>query len=324
MKALVLVFVVVAVALPCAHADSIVYTANQDWFSRIYVLDLGGSVERYFEYEFYRFCGMEIVDGEVYLAEAFAPRVLRVDLDTGDLEVIVDDWTLYYFYDVAYDGTFFYVDEWDLNRYFFSGIKDGVAGFDENVLGMAWDGEHLLTLDDSNLVKCWDVSAWPSVVEVPELAFAPPSAACRGLFYDGEAFWTAESIEGELGKIYRFTHDGSVLRMWDEPTYQGWGAGVVRSAGVEPPGAAEVSLEPIRPNPVASRATVRFSLPEPARVSLRIFNAAGELIDTVASGDFEAGSHELAWDASQCASGIYFARLEAGGKVHLRRALVLR
>jgi len=324
MKTLLLAAAVLTVALSCAEADFIVYTANQGWLSRVYVLDMGGSVDRFFEYEFYHFCGVEVVDGEVYLAEAFAPRVLKIDLDTGDLDVIVDDWTLYYFYDVAYDGTFFYVDEWDLNRYWLSGVKDGTAGFDEGVLGMAWDGEHLWTLDDTNLIKCWDVAGWPAVVELPELAFAPPSAACRGLFYDGEAFWTAESIEESLGRIYRFSHGGAVLRMWDEPAYQGWGACVVRSTDLTPTDAVSISLEPIRPNPVASSATVRFSLPAPSRVALRIYNVAGEVVATVASGDFTAGRHEVAWDACAAASGVYVARLEAGGEVGLRKVLVLR
>jgi len=48
---------------------------------------------------------LEIVDGELYAAEAFAPRLERVNLQTGDLEGIIDDWSLYYFYDVAWDGT---------------------------------------------------------------------------------------------------------------------------------------------------------------------------------------------------------------------------
>jgi hypothetical protein len=47
------------------------------------------------------------VDGQLYVAEAFAPRVYKVDPATGDLQVFIDDWSLYYFYDVAFDGTYF-------------------------------------------------------------------------------------------------------------------------------------------------------------------------------------------------------------------------
>jgi outer membrane protein assembly factor BamB len=108
-------FVVAAPAVALAE-DTMVFTANQDFLSRIYLLDTDGSVITYHEYAFYRWVGMEVVDGELYVAEAFAPRVYKVDPVSGDLQVFIDDWSLFYFYDVAFDGTYFYVDEWDLNR----------------------------------------------------------------------------------------------------------------------------------------------------------------------------------------------------------------
>jgi hypothetical protein len=122
-------------------ASEIIFTANQSWLSRIYVLDEGADVLAFHEYDFYRFTGMEVVGGELYIAEAFAPRLYKVDPYSGDLEVIIDDWSLYYFYDVAFDGEYFYVDEWDLNRYDIDGNYAGTASFDENVLGCAWDGQ---------------------------------------------------------------------------------------------------------------------------------------------------------------------------------------
>jgi len=211
--------------------EVIVFTANQGFMSRIYLLRMDGSVITYFQYDPYRFVDLEVVDNEVYASEAFAPRVLKVDLHTGDLDVIVDDWSLYYFYGLAFDGTYWYLDEWDLNKYEFDGTKVGVASFDEEVMGSAWDGEYLWTLnDDENRVKCWSVSSWPLMVEVPGKGFSPPSGACRGLWFDGEYFWTAESIEETLGQIYRFDYDGTIVDRWLAPAFRGWGAGVVRTA----------------------------------------------------------------------------------------------
>jgi hypothetical protein len=208
--------------------DIIVYTAHQGFLSRIYLLEPDGSVITYFHYDNYFFADLEVVDNELYAAEAFAPRVLKVDLYTGDLEVIVDDLWLYYFYGVVFDGTHWYVDEWDLNRYEFDGTKDGVASFDEEVAGAAWDGTWLWTLnDDHNLIKCWDISAWPTLTEITANRFTPPSADCRGLWFDGEYLWTAESIDGALGKIYRFDFSGEVVDEWLEPGFRGWGAAVI-------------------------------------------------------------------------------------------------
>jgi hypothetical protein len=212
----------------CSSAeDLIVYTAHQGFDSRIYLMHMDGTVERYWEYANFRIVDLEVVGGEVYVAEAFAPRADRLDLDTGDLEVIIDDWSLFYFYDLAFDGDFFYVTEWDLNRYDVTGVKDGTASFDVEVMGSAWDGSHLWTLDDAGLIRCWDLSGWPTVTEIPDNAFAPPSPRCRGLFFDGENFLSAESVDGAVGFIYEFDHAGKVTGQWLEPAFDGWGAAIV-------------------------------------------------------------------------------------------------
>jgi hypothetical protein len=160
--------------------------------------------------------------------------VYKVDIADGSLETIIDDWSLFYLYDVAFDGSYFYVNEWDLNRYELDGTKDGVAAFDGSVMGSAWDGTHFWTLDDENHMRCWDTSTWPAVTAVPANDFAPPSPSCRGLWHDGESFWTAESLDGALGRIYRFDEQGTVIREWIEPAFNGWSACVVRAdAAVE-------------------------------------------------------------------------------------------
>ncbi len=227
-KALLFVLVAFPFWRPsCAHAEDVmVYTAHQDWPSRIYVLRMDGSVVHYFEYWYYRFVDTEVVNNELYAADAFAPRVYRVDLATGNLNVVIDDWTLYYFYGLAFDGTYFYVDEWDLNRYDINGDKDGTAPFDEDVMGAAWDGEYYWALDDGGQITCWDITGWPTVIEMPGNAFSAPTADCRGLWFDGGYFWSAESKE-LLGYIYKFDYEGQVVAQWLQPAFSGWSACVI-------------------------------------------------------------------------------------------------
>lgn len=316
------------VAAPAFAGDAMVYTAHQDWPSRIYVLQMNGSVHHYFEYDFYRFTGVEVVNGKLYVAEAFAPRVYTVDLNTGDLDVFIDDWSLYYFYDVACDGTYFYVDEWDLNRYDMDGNRVGMASFDEYVLGSAFAGGFYWTLNDLNQIRCWDLSGWPSVVEVPGNAFAPPTPECRGLWFDGQHFWTAESRE-RLGQIYKFDTDGRVVEQWTEPAFSGWGACVVPdfATGVDTPlatGGRNFQLEPIFPNPVRTSATIRFTLPRAAHAQLTIHDATGRLVSTLLSADLKPGTREVPWSTGALGSGVYFWRLEAEGEISSRKMVVAK
>ncbi len=241
--------------------DMIIFTANQDWLSRIYLLNLDGSVYTYFEYDFFRFVDMEVVDNEVYVADAFAPRVYKLDLSTGSPDLIIDDWSLYYFYGLAFDGSYFYVDEWDLNRYDINGDKDGVASFDQTVFGSAWDGTYLRTLGDDSLVRCWDVSGWPNMVEVPANSFTPPSGACRGLWFDGRNYWSAESLDGVLGKIYVFDNVGTVVTQFDEPAFNGWGACMVK--GNRPPSAPDQPSPGDSTHHVATDVTLTWNASDP-------------------------------------------------------------
>lgn len=209
-----------------AVADTvIVFTANQGLLSRIYVLERDGRVRRHFEYAFYAFSDLEVVDDEVYAVDWVAPRLYKVDIDTGDLEVIIDDWSLLSMYDVAFDGTYFYCNEWSLNRYDLTGHWDDSTSFPgSHIRGGAWDGIHYWTMDDGGQMRCWDLDGWPQVEELPELAFSAPSGACRGLWFDGQHFWTAESLEDLVGRIYRFDHEGAVVESIRAPAYRGYAA----------------------------------------------------------------------------------------------------
>jgi len=228
MKIKYLIFVLIAFAqnIYSQSTDAIIFTANQDFLSRIYVLKMDGTVHNYFQYDFYRFVDMEVVNNELYANDAFAPRMYKVDPNTGDLDLIIDDWSLFYFYGLAFDGTYFYVDEWDLNRYDTNGNYNGTASFSEEVYGSAWDGINFWTLGDENIIKCWDISNWPTVTALPDSNFVPPSDSCRGLWYDGEYYWSAES-GATVGKIYKFNRNGNIVQQWNEPAFSGWSACVI-------------------------------------------------------------------------------------------------
>jgi photosystem II stability/assembly factor-like uncharacterized protein len=77
-------------------------------------------------------------------------------------------------------------------------------------------------------------------------------------------------------------------------------------------GTATFKLSQNYPNPFNPATTIEFVLPQPAFVTLKIFNLLGEEVATLAAEKLAAGKHKRVWEAKGLASGIYTYRLEAG------------
>ena len=93
--------------------------------------------------------------------------------------------------------------------------------------------------------------------------------------------------------------------------------------GAETP--ASFRLHANYPNPFRDATTIRFDLPAPAEVTVTIYNVLGAEIASLATDRaYSAGSHELLWDSSQAASGVYFCRIIAGSASASRKLLLVR
>ena len=78
------------------------------------------------------------------------------------------------------------------------------------------------------------------------------------------------------------------------------------------------------PNPFNATTHIFFSLPEPQPASLTIYDLLGRKIITLADDYLRAGGHNIAFDASDLASGIYFYRLQAGETIETKRMVLLK
>lgn len=65
------------------------------------------------------------------------------------------------------------------------------------------------------------------------------------------------------------------------------------------------------PNPFNPTTTIQFQLPQPAQVTLKIFDPLGKEIETLLEGQLPAGRYERIWQAAHLPSGIYFYELSA-------------
>jgi hypothetical protein len=78
------------------------------------------------------------------------------------------------------------------------------------------------------------------------------------------------------------------------------------------------------PNPFNSSTTISFTLNQPGIVTLSVYNIQGQRIAELFRGIRQAGEHSITWDASDYPSGIYFARLEAGGSSKTAKMVLLK
>jgi hypothetical protein len=83
------------------------------------------------------------------------------------------------------------------------------------------------------------------------------------------------------------------------------------------------------PNPFSASTAIGFNIPADTHVRVEIFDVNGAHIATVVDGYLEAGPQELRWSAGNrdkhnFGSGVYFARIQAGGAVQTRKMVLLR
>ncbi len=94
-------------------------------------------------------------------------------------------------------------------------------------------------------------------------------------------------------------------------------------------GGASTKLYDPAPNPASGSVDVTYALAFPGRVSLAIYNIAGQKIRTLLDQEQGSGRYALSWNrkdnlGNRVADGVYFCRLQAGGEVFTKKLTLLR
>jgi hypothetical protein len=66
----------------------------------------------------------------------------------------------------------------------------------------------------------------------------------------------------------------------------------------------------VSPNPFTKLTTIRYTVPVAGKVSLKLYNTTGQLINTIYNGRLEAGSYSMRLTSQTLAKGIYFLKYE--------------
>jgi len=78
------------------------------------------------------------------------------------------------------------------------------------------------------------------------------------------------------------------------------------------------------PNPFNPSTTIRFSLPQRSDIELVIYDELGNEIRTLVSGDHEAGTYEVDFDATGLSSGIYFYQIKSASFTETRKLVLMK
>ncbi|MFA6469868.1 MAG: GLUG motif-containing protein [Bacteroidota bacterium] len=86
----------------------------------------------------------------------------------------------------------------------------------------------------------------------------------------------------------------------------------------------EFALEQNYPNPFNPSTVISYQLPVNSPVTMKVYDVIGREVATLVNEVKEAGSYSVTFDASKLSSGIYFARLQNGDKVQLKKMLMMK
>ena len=131
------------------------------------------------------------------------------------------------------------------------------------------------------------------------------------------------------GAIYEYQHNRNPFV--DHPEYVSAIYDSTSVTGVEgPAGPVATNLLAAMPNPFQSRTVLAYGLARRDRVTLAVFDVSGRRVRSLVPGIVqEAGRYSIEWDGRDDAgrpatAGLYFSRLETGGRSDVRRLVRLR
>ena len=79
------------------------------------------------------------------------------------------------------------------------------------------------------------------------------------------------------------------------------------------------------PNPFNSKIAISYQLQAASYVELGVYDMLGREVQVLVAADWGLGRHEIIWDASKQASGVYFIRLSViGGQSSVKKVMLVK
>lgn len=123
---------------------------------------------------------------------------------------------------------------------------------------------------------------------------------------------------------------GEVISPFLENESVSFFGGVVSTFAIVPTSIHNESFLPTRtmlyqnyPNPFNPSTNIVFDLPSPSKVRITVYNTLGMQVAVLEAGERSAGQHQITFDASRLASGVYLYALMVDGSLHSTKKMVL-
>lgn len=78
------------------------------------------------------------------------------------------------------------------------------------------------------------------------------------------------------------------------------------------------------PNPFNPSTLIRYAVARAEHVRITVFNALGEVMETLVDAQHSPGVYEITFSSSRLASGVYFYRMQTGRLVETRKLVVIK
>jgi aminopeptidase N len=140
-------------------------------------------------------------------------------------------------------------------------------------------------------------------------------------FVEGSGTSTTPNLYSFTDQIKSYTDLSYRLKQIDFDGSYVYSTEVEVKGGKKP---EDYSLSQNYPNPFNPSTIIKFELPEAAKVKLVVYNLLGQVVRTLADGNYDTGIYEKNFDGTNLSSGIYIYELRANDVVLKHKMILMK
>jgi hypothetical protein len=214
-----------------------------------------------------------------------------------------------------------------------SGVPKGAEQLYNNLQGLHWNGDPIIDPHSGNSTNFplagdpvsgtgwYEGTGWPEGPEAHDRRMLLGTGPFN--FSPGDTQEIVIAIvlaqgEDHLDSVTKLKEKAAAVRQF---YYTGDLTGIGDRASSQP---GAFRLEQNYPNPFNPKTFINYQLPITNKVDLSIYNLLGQKVVTLVSKKQKAGPHQVEWDASRFASGVYFYILRAGDYRDVKKMVLLK